>query len=49
MAKRGKGLPKPLDELEHENLVRKCPDCGSTDIEHDTGEYYCGKCGMVLE
>ena len=40
---------KAMEDIEHEELVRKCPDCGSKDIRHDNGEYFCGKCGMVLD
>ncbi len=47
MAKSRQG--KALEEVQHEELKRKCPECGSKDIEHNSGEYYCGKCGMVLE
>lgn len=38
-----------MEDVQHEELARKCPECGSIEIEHDNGEYYCGKCGMVLE
>jgi ribosomal protein S27AE len=45
----GRGPEKSMEEVEHEDLQRKCPECGSTDIETDKEEYYCKKCGMVLE
>lgn len=40
---------KSLDSLEHEGKVRICPDCGSKDIGKRGEEYYCKKCGLVLE
>ena len=26
-----------------------CPDCKGEDIGHDAGEFFCKKCGYVLE
>ncbi len=26
-----------------------CPECGSKKIAHEINEYYCGKCGFVVE
>ena len=28
---------------------KKCPECKSEDIAHEGGEFYCKKCGYVLE
>lgn len=28
---------------------RVCPDCSSKDIGHEEGEFYCKKCGLVIE
>jgi len=46
MAKR---VEKSMEGVQHEEFKRKCPECGSTDIDHANEEYYCTKCGMVLE
>ena len=40
---------KPLDEIQAEEKVRKCPDCGSRDIDNQNGEVFCKKCGLVLD
>jgi transcription initiation factor TFIIB len=34
----------------HNQLVDKCPECGSKNLVHDydTGETICGDCGLVL-
>lgn len=43
----------PAERSPSETVVedprKKCPDCGSTEIEHDSGEYYCRKCGYVID
>jgi ribosomal protein L37AE/L43A len=46
MAKRE---PKSMEATQHEEFKRKCPECQSTDIDRNGEEYYCAKCGMVLE
>lgn len=40
---------KTMQGLKHEELVRKCTDCGSEEIIHEGGEFYCKKCGLVLD
>ena len=40
---------KSLESLKHEERVRVCPDCGSTNIGFDKGESFCKKCGLVLD
>jgi len=29
--------------------ARKCPECGSGDVDLQSGEYFCKKCGMVID
>jgi ribosomal protein S27AE len=43
------GVQKSLGSLEGESRTRKCPDCGSTEIERRGDEFYCKKCGLVLD
>ena len=43
------GREKSLQGVKNEDKVRKCPECGSTDIEFDSGEFYCKKCGLVID
>jgi len=40
---------KSLDEVKGEEKVRQCPECKSTDIVHEDDEFFCKKCGLVLE
>jgi len=40
--------PKDFGSVEAEEK-RKCPDCGSTDVEYEHGEFVCKKCGLVIE
>ena len=40
---------KPMQDLEHEETIKKCPDCGSEDLGYRDGERYCKKCGLVLD
>jgi len=40
---------KSLQGITAEDKKRKCPECGSIDIGHEDGEFYCKKCGYVLE
>lgn len=40
---------KSLGGIESEARERRCPDCGSTDIGLKGDEYYCIRCGLVLE
>jgi ribosomal protein S27AE len=42
-------VEKSMEGVQHEELERKCPECGSKEIETDQEEYYCAKCGFVLE
>ena len=43
------GREKSLQGLKSEDKVRKCPECGSTNLEFEGGELYCKKCGLVIE
>ena len=40
---------KSMQALKREDKVRKCPECGSTELEFDNEEMYCKKCGLVIE
>ena len=40
---------KSLETVQREDLKRVCPDCGNTDIEYANEEFYCKKCGLVLD
>jgi uncharacterized Zn finger protein (UPF0148 family) len=39
---------RTLQRVEAEG-AKKCPECGSTDIEKKDGEIYCNKCGLVFD
>jgi ribosomal protein S27AE len=39
---------RSMQEFEAEG-AKKCPECGSTDIEKHDDEIYCKKCGLVLD
>jgi|TARA_B100001971_G_C17789811_1_gene333947 transcription initiation factor TFIIIB Brf1 subunit/transcription initiation factor TFIIB len=28
---------------------KKCPECGSKELEREKGELYCKKCGFVID
>ena len=43
------GNVRSLETVRREELVRQCPDCGSKDIEYANEEFYCKKCGLVLD
>ena len=43
------GGERSLQTVKREDLVRQCPDCGSKDIEYEKEEFYCKKCGLVLD
>jgi len=40
---------KNLQSLKNEDRLRKCPECGSKNIDYVKGELYCKKCGFVIE
>ncbi|MEK6984416.1 MAG: TFIIB-type zinc ribbon-containing protein [Nanoarchaeota archaeon] len=40
---------RSLETIKGEDLSRECPDCGSKDIEYANEEFYCKKCGLVLD
>jgi ribosomal protein L37AE/L43A len=42
-------VEKSMESVQHEDFKRKCPECQSTDIDRNGEEYFCAKCGMVLE
>lgn len=39
---------RSMQEFEAEG-AKKCPECGSTDLEKREGEIYCRKCGLVID
>jgi len=43
------GVKKSLQSLKMEERGKKCPECGSTDIEYQGSELICKKCGLVIE
>ena len=43
------GEQRSLETVKREDLVRVCPDCGSKDIDYANEEFYCKKCGLVLD
>ena len=43
------GNERSLDELEHEEAPKKCPDCGCRKLEYKDGELFCTKCGLLIE
>ena len=43
------GSQKSLETIRREDLVRQCPDCGNKDIDYANEEFYCKKCGLVLD
>ncbi|MBI2654306.1 hypothetical protein HYX02_05870 [Candidatus Woesearchaeota archaeon] len=43
------GNVRSLETVKREDLNRECPDCGSKDIEYANEEFYCKKCGLVLD
>ena len=38
-----------LGGLKAQDKVKKCPECGSSDVENQHGEIICKKCGLVIE
>ncbi|MFH1132963.1 MAG: TFIIB-type zinc ribbon-containing protein [Nanoarchaeota archaeon] len=38
-----------LQTIAHEENVKKCPECGSTEIGYRDGEAYCMKCGLIFD
>jgi len=40
---------KSMQAVKREDKVKKCPECGSTELEFDNEEMYCKKCGLVIE
>jgi|TARA_Y100000310_G_scaffold345855_1_gene471505 ribosomal protein S27E len=43
------GSERSLETVKREDLVRVCPDCDSKDIDFAHDEFYCKKCGLVLD
>ena len=43
------GTVRSLQEVKREDTGRICPDCGNTDIEYAKEEFYCKKCGLVID
>jgi ribosomal protein S27E len=43
------GNVRTLETVKSEDINRQCPDCGARDIEYANEEFYCKKCGLVLE
>ena len=40
---------RSLDEIDHEEAAKECPDCKSKKIEYRNGELFCTKCGLLIE
>lgn len=40
---------KSMQAVSREDKVKKCPECGSEELEFDKEEMYCKKCGLVIE
>jgi len=43
------GAVRSLQTVKREDMSRVCPDCQSTDIEYAKEEFYCKKCGLVID
>ncbi|MEK6942594.1 MAG: TFIIB-type zinc ribbon-containing protein [Nanoarchaeota archaeon] len=43
------GVQRTLETVKREDLLRVCSDCGSEEIEYAREEFYCKKCGLVLD
>ena len=43
------GNVRSLETVKREDFVRQCPDCGNKDIDYENEEFYCKKCGLVLD
>jgi len=43
------GSVRGLETIKREYISRECPDCRSDDIEYANEEFYCKKCGLVLD
>ena len=43
------GTVRSLETVKREDLIRVCSDCGSKDIDYENEEFYCKKCGLVLD
>ncbi|MCD6324983.1 transcription initiation factor IIB, partial [Candidatus Bathyarchaeota archaeon] len=45
-------MQKKMNKIQHIQItIKKCPECGSTNLIHDydTGETVCGSCGLVVQ
>ena len=40
---------RSLETVKREDMNRVCYDCGSKDIDYANEEFYCKKCGLVLD
>lgn len=40
---------KTFQNIKNEDRIKKCPDCGSKDLDYKNEELYCKKCGFVIE
>ena len=40
---------RSLETVKREDFIRVCYDCKSNEIEYENEEFYCKKCGLVLE
>lgn len=43
------GNQRSLETVKREDMSRQCPDCGSDEIDYEHEEFYCKKCGLVLD
>jgi len=44
----GRGSEKSLQSVRGEG-IKKCPECGSTNLIRKDDEIYCEECGTVIE
>jgi hypothetical protein len=43
------GNQRSLEAVKREDMTRQCPDCNSKEIDYEKEEFYCRKCGLVLD
>ncbi len=42
-------LQKSMEGVKHEDVDRKCPECGCKEFEFRGEEMFCKKCGLVMD
>lgn len=43
------GNKKSFQALAHEDEKKRCPECGSKNLEYQKGELICKNCSLVIE